>query len=100
MVDTDQSVSILTNAFTWFFLRTVPTSRKAKPACMAKTMTAPSMRKRTSPACSSDCTWVSIEGDLLVRDRGVIAAGYPLLYKGRAELKNVCFQLVELSDGG
>ena len=48
MVDTDQSVRILTKAFTWFFFRTEPTSRKANPACMAKTMTAPSMRKSTS----------------------------------------------------
>src|SRR3569832_567452 len=40
---------IFTSAFTWFFLRTVPTSRKAKPACMASTITAPIRTKRTSP---------------------------------------------------
>ena len=28
---------ILTNALTWFFLRTVPTSKNAKPACIAST---------------------------------------------------------------
>src|SRR3569623_1578219 len=40
---------LFTSAFTWFFLRTVPTSRKAKPACMASTITAPIRTKRTSP---------------------------------------------------
>src|SRR5512134_2467674 len=32
---------IFTSAFTWFFLRTVPSSRNAKPACIASTITAP-----------------------------------------------------------
>ncbi len=36
-----KSLRIFDKALTWFFCRTVPTSRKAKPACMANTMTAP-----------------------------------------------------------
>jgi hypothetical protein len=48
MVDTAKSTMILTRAFTWFFLRTVPSSRKAKPACMARIMMAPSRTNRTS----------------------------------------------------
>ena len=39
---------IFTSALTWFFSRTVPTSRKAKPACMASTMMAPMRMKKTS----------------------------------------------------
>ena len=49
MVDTAKSTRILTNALTWFFLRTVPSSRNAKPACMASTMIAPSRMKSASP---------------------------------------------------
>ncbi len=36
MVETEKSTRILTSALTWFFLRTVPSSRKAKPACIGK----------------------------------------------------------------
>ncbi len=43
-VDTAKSVMIFDRALTWFFRRTVPTSRKAKPACMASTITAPIRR--------------------------------------------------------
>ena len=38
MVETAKSTRIFTSALTWFFLRTVPSSRKAKPACIASTM--------------------------------------------------------------
>src|SRR3990167_8355053 len=47
-VETAKSARILTSAFTWFFLRTVPSSRKAKPACIASTMIAPSSTNKTS----------------------------------------------------
>jgi hypothetical protein len=47
-VDIAKSTRIFTSALTWFFLRTVPSSRKAKPACMASTMIAPSRMNRTS----------------------------------------------------
>ena len=40
---------ILTMALTWFFSRTVPTSRNAKPACIANTRIAPMSKKKTSP---------------------------------------------------
>ncbi|MNR53222.1 hypothetical protein D3C85_1731960 [compost metagenome] len=42
MVETAKSTRIFTSALTWFFLRTVPSSRNAKPACIAKIMMAPS----------------------------------------------------------
>ena len=45
-VDTEKSTRIFTSALTWFFLRTVPSSRKAKPECMARTMMAPSRMNR------------------------------------------------------
>ena len=48
MVETAKSTKILTKAFTWFFLRTVPNSRKAKPACIARTMMAPSKINKAS----------------------------------------------------
>src|SRR6185503_19535629 len=48
MVDTLKSTRILTRAFTWFFCRTVPSSRNANPACIARTITAPSRMNRTS----------------------------------------------------
>jgi len=41
----------LTSALTWFLRRTVPSSRNAKPACMASTMTAPRRRNRVSAPC-------------------------------------------------
>src|SRR5579864_6298508 len=47
-VDNPKSVRILTSALTWFFLRTVPSSRNAKPACIASTMIAPSRMKSVS----------------------------------------------------
>src|SRR5689334_23631222 len=47
-VDTAKSTRIFMRAFTWFLRRTVPSSRNAKPACMARTMIAPSRMKRTS----------------------------------------------------
>src|SRR5512138_1602531 len=48
MVETEKSVRILTSALTWFFLRTVPSSRKANPACIASTMMPPSNTNNTS----------------------------------------------------
>src|SRR5665213_1761396 len=48
IVETEKSTRIFISAFTWFFLRTVPSSRNAKPACIASTITAPSSMKRTS----------------------------------------------------
>src|SRR5574340_1024478 len=48
MVDTEKSVRILTSALIWFFLRTVLSSRKANPACMASTMMPPSNTNNTS----------------------------------------------------
>src|SRR5262245_7034424 len=47
-VEMQKSVKILISALTWFLRRTVPTSRKAKPACIAVTITAPIIRKKTS----------------------------------------------------
>src|SRR5689334_19432459 len=37
------------SAFTWLLRRTVPSSRNAKPACMASTITAPIRMNNTSP---------------------------------------------------
>src|SRR5450830_119758 len=48
MVDTAKSTRILTRALTWFFLRTVPSSRNAKPACIASTMMPPSRTNSAS----------------------------------------------------
>src|SRR3989344_2700130 len=48
MVETAKSARIFTSAFTWFLWRTVPTSRKAKPECIAKTRIAPMRMKNTS----------------------------------------------------
>src|SRR4030042_6188232 len=48
VVETEKSVRILTRALTWFFLRTVQSSRKANPACMASTMMPPSKTNNTS----------------------------------------------------
>jgi hypothetical protein len=47
-VDTAKSTRILTSAFTWFFLRTVPSSRNANPECIASTMIAPSRMNSVS----------------------------------------------------
>src|SRR5262245_10101454 len=41
IVDTEKSTRIFTSALTWFFLRTVPSSRNANPPCIASTITAP-----------------------------------------------------------
>src|SRR5215203_5622025 len=49
MVDTAKSTMILTRALTWFFARTVPSSRKANPPCIASTMIAPSRMNSASP---------------------------------------------------
>src|SRR4030065_749344 len=54
MVETLKSTRIFMSAFTWFFLRTVPTSRNAKPACMASTRIAPMSIKNTSEPIT-DC---------------------------------------------
>src|SRR3972149_8292216 len=48
MVDMEKSVRILTSALTWFLKRTVPSSRKAKPECIASTRIAPSSTNSTS----------------------------------------------------
>ena len=48
MVDTQKSPKILPNALTWFLARTVPNSKKAKPACIAKIITEPNNRNNTS----------------------------------------------------
>ena len=48
IVETAKSTRIFISALTWFFLRTVPSSRNAKPACIASTMIAPSRMNRTS----------------------------------------------------
>src|SRR6186713_926185 len=48
MVDTEKSTRIFISAFTWFLRRTVPSSRNAKPACIARTRIAPSRMNRTS----------------------------------------------------
>src|SRR6185437_8998802 len=48
IVETEKSTRIFISAFTWFLRRTVPSSRKAKPACIASTITAPSRMNRTS----------------------------------------------------
>src|SRR5262245_13626360 len=53
MVETEKSTRILTSALTWFFLRTVPSSRNANPACMASTRIAPSRMNRASLLCLS-----------------------------------------------
>ena len=53
-VDTAKSTRILTSALTWFFLRTVPSSRNAKPACIASTMIAPSRMNSVSALARSD----------------------------------------------
>ena len=53
MVETAKSTRIFTSALTWFLCRTVPSSRKAKPACMASTMMAPSKMKKTSEPCGA-----------------------------------------------
>src|SRR5512133_3653176 len=52
-VETEKSTRIFTSAFTWFFLRTVPNSRNAKPACMASTMMPPSRMNKASEPCFS-----------------------------------------------
>src|SRR3954468_23046453 len=49
----EKSLRIFTSALTWFFLRTVPSSRKAKPACMARTMIPPSRMNKASAPCLS-----------------------------------------------
>ncbi|MNW06904.1 hypothetical protein D3C71_2033960 [compost metagenome] len=41
-----KSLRIFDNALTWFLWRTVPTSRNAKPACMASTRMAPMRMNR------------------------------------------------------
>src|SRR5688572_22766810 len=51
---------IFTSALTWFLWRTVPTSRKAKPPCIAKTRIAPRSTKKTS----SPTFGLSIEASL------------------------------------
>src|SRR3982751_1891698 len=48
MVDTEKSTRIFIRALTWFLRRTVPSSRNAKPACIARTRIAPSRMNRTS----------------------------------------------------
>ena len=50
-VETAKSTRIFTSALTWFFLRTVPSSRNAKPACIASTMIAPSRMNSASAPC-------------------------------------------------
>src|SRR3990172_2855702 len=54
IVDMEKSVRIFTSALTWFFERTVPSSRKAKPACIASTITAPIRMKSTSALVFND----------------------------------------------
>ncbi len=55
-VETAKSAMILESALTWFFRRTVPTSRKAKPACMASTMTAPAKMNMVLAPCTRFAT--------------------------------------------
>jgi hypothetical protein len=76
MVDTAKSTRIFTNALTWFFLRTVPSSKKAKPACIASTMMAPSRMNKASVPCL-------IESMGLCLLCGVIAAFWPFLHQRR-----------------
>ena len=47
---------IFTKALTWFLWRTVPTSRKAKPACMASTIMAPSKMNKVLELCTRVAT--------------------------------------------
>src|SRR6266508_2985802 len=49
---------IFTSALTWFFLRTVPSSRNAKPACIASTITAP-MRMNSVSLLAFNASMVS-----------------------------------------
>src|SRR6185437_2350390 len=58
-VETEKSTRIFMIAFTWFLRRTVPSSRKAKPACIASTITAPSRMKRTSADVLRPCMGIS-----------------------------------------
>ena len=60
MVETEKSTMIFTKAFTWFFLRTVPNSKNAKPACIASTMMAPNNTNSTSLAEVVDSILVSL----------------------------------------
>src|SRR6188474_1245829 len=64
-VEMAKSTRIFISAFTWFFLRTVPSSRNAKPACIARTMIAPSRMNRTSEPCFSASISSSM-GEMLV----------------------------------
>jgi hypothetical protein len=65
-VETEKSTRILTSALTWFFLRTVPSSRKAKPACMASTMMPPSRMNSASEPCFSASISSSLDEMLVV----------------------------------
>src|SRR4051812_11145387 len=47
-VEIEKSTRIFISALTWFLRRTVPSSRNANPACIARTMMAPSRMNRTS----------------------------------------------------
>ena len=58
-VETAKSTRILTSALTWFFVRTVPSSRNAKPACIASTMIAPSRMNSASPPARASFMVVS-----------------------------------------
>src|SRR4030066_26823 len=64
-VETLKSTRIFMSAFTWFFLRTVPTSRNAKPACMASTRIAPMSIKNTSEPIT-DCMRFSSSNKFVV----------------------------------
>src|SRR3954470_7716259 len=63
-VDTEKSTRIFISALTWLLRRTVPSSRNAKPACIASTMIAPSRMNKTSAdvLCSTICSPLSCCG--------------------------------------
>ncbi|WP_239988710.1 hypothetical protein [Paramagnetospirillum kuznetsovii] len=94
---------IFTKALTWFFFRTVPTSRKANPECMAKTITAPKRMKSTSTPvfvvsicilCSGGCrshglaASVQIACHLADFEKALIKQCY--IYEGRVPAKLKC----------
>ncbi len=54
IVETLKSTRIFTSALTWLLRRTVPSSRKANPACIASTMMAPSRMNSVSLAAFND----------------------------------------------
>ena len=76
---------IFINALTWFLRRTVPSSRNAKPACIARTRIAPSVAQRaTSPNAAVVATLLAIlpgqpnhEGERAARGMAVFGHRLP-----------------------